>query len=61
MSPPVSITTLASDVVVLGAAVSIAGVVLKSLSSKCRNDLPTPIEAALGSSQNYVGEDDDLI
>lgn len=61
MSSPVSIITLASDAVVLGVAVSIVGVVLKSLSFEYEKYLPAPIKAILSRSQNCVGEGDDLI
>lgn len=52
--------TLASDVLVLGAAVSVAGVGLKSLSSQYSKSVPVPIKSTLGGTQS-LAEDDDLI
>lgn len=61
MSSPVSITTLASDVLVLGAAFSIVGFVLRSLLSQYKQYLPAPIEATLGDTQSCFGEGNELV
>ena len=53
--------TLASDVVVLGAAVSVAGVGLKSLSSQYRKVMPAPVRAALGGAESCIEDDDVMI
>ena len=60
MSSPSSLVTLASDVLILGAAVSVAGVGLKSLSAQYKNKMPAPFKATLGGTESCV-EDDDLI
>ena len=52
--------TLASDVLVLGAAVSVAGVGLKSFGALYRDKVSTPVKATLGGSDSCA-EDDDLI
>ncbi|KAK4693337.1 hypothetical protein P7C71_g4044, partial [Lecanoromycetidae sp. Uapishka_2] len=56
-----TLMTLASDVVVLGAAVGVAGVGLKSLSSKYKGFMPTPVKAALGGAESCYEDDDDII
>ena len=60
MASPASLVTLASDVLVLGAAISVAGVGLKSLSAQYKHKMPAPIKATLGGAESCV-EDDDLI
>lgn len=58
MSSPASLVTLASDVLVLGAAVSVAGVGFKSLSAQYKNKMSSPIKATLGGAESCVGDDD---
>ncbi len=58
MSSPAALMTLASDVVVLGAAVGVAGVGLKSLSSQYRKVIPAPVKAALGGAESFADDDD---
>jgi len=58
MSSPAAFMTLASDVVVLGAAVGVAGVGLKSLSSQYRKVIPAPVKAALGGAESFADDDD---
>ena len=53
--------TLASDVLVLGAALSIIGVVLRSLLSQHKQYLPAPIYASIGNTQSCVREDGDMV
>ena len=48
---------MASDVMVLGAAVTVAGVGLKSLAS---SHMPAPIKSTLGGTQNLI-EDDGVV
>ena len=50
--------TLASDVLVLGAAVSVAGVGLKSFGVSYKDKLSTPVNATLGGSDSCAEEDD---
>ena len=59
MSSPTSLITLASDVLVLSAAVSVAGVGLKSLSAQYTKKMPAPIKATLGGAESCVEDDDD--
>ena len=51
--------TLVSDVLILGAAVSIVAIVLISLLSQYKEYLPAPIKATLGGTQSCADEDDD--
>lgn len=60
MASPASLVTLASDVLVLSAAVSVAGVGLKLLGSRNMNKLQAPVKATLGGSDSCA-EDDELI
>ena len=52
--------TLASDVLVLGAAFSFIGVVLKSFLPHAKDYLPVPMRATLGGTKRCVGEDGGL-
>ena len=60
MSSPSDILTIASDVVVLGAAVTVAGVGIKSITTKYSNSQPQPIKSTLGENKRD-DKDDDLI
>jgi hypothetical protein len=59
MSSPQAIITLASDVLVLGAAVSVAGVGLKSFGTSYKNKFSTTssVKATLGG----CAEEEELI
>ena len=61
MSSPAALVTLASDVLVLGAAVSVAGVGLKSISAQYKKSYSTPVKATLGGYESCLEDDDDLI
>ncbi|KAL9135800.1 MAG: hypothetical protein Q9175_002997 [Cornicularia normoerica] len=61
MSSPISIMTLVSDILILGAAVFIVAIVLTSLLSQYKKYLPAPIKATLGRTQSCADEDDDLV
>ncbi|KAL2054181.1 hypothetical protein ABVK25_005720 [Lepraria finkii] len=58
MSSPAAMITLASDVLVLGAAVSVARVGLKSFGVSYKDKLSTPVNATLGGSDSCAEEDD---
>jgi len=60
MSSPASLVTIASDVFVLGAAVSVAGVGIKSLSTTYIRGSPASLKSTLGGTQSNA-IDDDLI
>ena len=61
MSSPATLITIASDVVVLGAAVSVAGVGIKSLATRYSMGAASSIKSTLGGTQSYINDDDDLI
>ena len=54
------IATLASDVLVLGAGVSIVAIVLGYVSYHNRESLPASINAIIGEIKSHTGTDDDL-
>ncbi|KAF6233639.1 hypothetical protein HO173_008196 [Letharia columbiana] len=56
MSSPVSIMTLASDLLVLGAGVSIAGFVLKGLLAQYKRYIPAPIQATFMAPKAVLKE-----
>ena len=61
MSSPIPIMTLISDVLVLGAAVSIVGIVLGYFLTQYKQYLPASIEATFDGTQSHVREDDVMV
>lgn len=59
MSSPATVLTLASDVLVLGAAVSVSAVGLTSLGRQYKRMLPAPISPTLGVESSADEDDDD--
>ena len=57
MSPSSVIVTLASDVLVLGAAVSIVAIVLGYVLYQKRESLPASINAIIGDIQSDTSKD----
>ena len=55
------IVTLASDILVLGAAFSFVAVVFKHLWSQYRNYLPATINTTIDGIRSYTGKDDDPV
>ena len=61
MSSPATLITIASDVVVLGAAVSVAGVGIKSLATKYSKGASSAIKSTLGGTQSSTNDDENVI
>lgn len=55
------IVTLASDILVLGAAFSFVAVVFKYLWSQYRNYIPTTINTTIDGIRSNTGKDDDPV
>lgn len=61
MGSPAAMMTLASDVVVLGAAVGVSAVGLKAIGSKYQNVLPAPIKSKLGLSKQDIPSENEAV
>ena len=61
MSSPGLFVTLASDILVLGAAFSFVAVVSKYLWSQYRSYLPAPIKATINGVRSYTAKDDNPV
>ena len=57
MASPATLVTLASDVLVISAAVGVAGVSLTSLGSQYRKMLPAAIKTSLGGTEGLLEEE----
>ena len=53
--------TLASDVVVLSAAVGVSAVCLKAVSANCKSAVSAPIKFMLGDTHHVVKDKEDGI
>ena len=60
MSSSSMIVTLASDILILGAAVSIVAIVLRYFLYQKRESLPASINAIIGDIRSDTGKDDGL-